>query len=144
LVTKFAIKILREAFANGVHARAIHASNGRKNPANPHGGPNGPGCGGLAVGSRRVELKAGDVLIVPPGVIHGTCGGLLPTDATTGRSESRSFIASNPCVRGRRYTQQSPPVRASGSKPDATSDDNCSLPSRSVKNADANVTIDDL
>jgi quercetin dioxygenase-like cupin family protein len=39
--------------------------------ANPDGGPNGPGCGGLAVGSRRVETKAGDVLIVPPGVIHG-------------------------------------------------------------------------
>jgi len=45
--------------------------NGRKNPANPDGGPNGPGCGGLAVGSRKVELKVGDVLIVPPGVIHG-------------------------------------------------------------------------
>jgi hypothetical protein len=30
-----------------------------------------PGCGGLAVGSRKVELKVGDVLIVPPGVIHG-------------------------------------------------------------------------
>src|SRR6516165_5906237 len=28
-------------------------------------------CGGLAVGSRKVELKVGDVLIVPPGVIHG-------------------------------------------------------------------------
>ena len=27
--------------------------------------------GGLAVGSRKVELKVGDVLIVPPGVIHG-------------------------------------------------------------------------
>ena len=39
--------------------------------ANPDGGPNGPGYGGLAVGSRRVELKVGDVLIVPPGVIHG-------------------------------------------------------------------------
>jgi quercetin dioxygenase-like cupin family protein len=25
----------------------------------------------LAVGSRKVELKVGDVLIVPPGVIHG-------------------------------------------------------------------------
>src|SRR4051812_14401173 len=38
----------------------------------PDGGPNGPGCGGgVAVGSRKVELKVGDVLIVPPGVIHG-------------------------------------------------------------------------
>ncbi|MDR1989923.1 MAG: hypothetical protein LBQ09_06790 [Acidobacteriaceae bacterium] len=45
--------------------------NGRKSTSNPDGGPNGPGCGGLAVGSRKVELKVGDVLIVPPGVIHG-------------------------------------------------------------------------
>ena len=45
--------------------------NGRKSTANPDGGPNGPGCGGLAVGSRKIELKVGDVLIVPPGVIHG-------------------------------------------------------------------------
>ncbi|HXD21664.1 MAG TPA: cupin domain-containing protein [Vicinamibacterales bacterium] len=45
--------------------------NGRKSTANPDGGPNGPGCGGLAVGARKIELKVGDVLIVPPGVIHG-------------------------------------------------------------------------
>ena len=46
--------------------------NGRRNTNNPDGGPNGPGCGGgVAVGSRKIELKAGDVLIVPPGVIHG-------------------------------------------------------------------------
>jgi mannose-6-phosphate isomerase-like protein (cupin superfamily) len=46
--------------------------NGRHNTNNPDGGPNGPGCGGgVAVGSRKVELKVGDVLIVPPGVIHG-------------------------------------------------------------------------
>ena len=46
--------------------------NGRKSTNNPDGGPNGPGCGGgVAVGSRKIELKAGDVLIVPPGVIHG-------------------------------------------------------------------------
>ena len=48
-----------------------HVVNGRHGTANPDGGPNGPGCGGLAVGSRKVELKVGDVLIVPPGVIHG-------------------------------------------------------------------------
>jgi hypothetical protein len=48
-----------------------HVINGRHSTANPDGGPNGPGCGGLAVGSRKVELKVGDVLIVPPGVIHG-------------------------------------------------------------------------
>jgi mannose-6-phosphate isomerase-like protein (cupin superfamily) len=46
--------------------------NGRRGTNNPDGGPNGPGCGGgVAVGSRKVELKVGDVLIVPPGVIHG-------------------------------------------------------------------------
>ena len=46
--------------------------NGRRSANNPDGGPNGPGCGGgLAVGSRKVELRVGDVLIVPPGVIHG-------------------------------------------------------------------------
>jgi len=46
--------------------------NGRRSANNPDGGPNGPGCGGgVAVGSRKVELKVGDVLIVPPGVIHG-------------------------------------------------------------------------
>ena len=46
--------------------------NGRRSTNNPDGGPNGPGCGGgVAVGSRKVDLKVGDVLIVPPGVIHG-------------------------------------------------------------------------
>src|ERR1051326_606146 len=46
--------------------------NGRRGTNNPDGGPNGPGCGGgVAVGSRKIELKVGDVLIVPPGVIHG-------------------------------------------------------------------------
>ena len=46
--------------------------NGRHSNSNADGGPNGPGCGGgVAVGSRKVELKVGDILIVPPGVIHG-------------------------------------------------------------------------
>ena len=45
--------------------------NGRHSTSNPDGGPNGPGCGGLAVGARKIEMKVGDVLIVPPGVIHG-------------------------------------------------------------------------
>lgn len=48
-----------------------HVVNGRHSTSNADGGPNGPGCGGLAVGSRKIELKVGDVLIVPPGVIHG-------------------------------------------------------------------------
>ena len=48
-----------------------HVVNGRHSTANPDGGPNGPGCVGLAVGSRQVELKVGDMPIVPPGVIYG-------------------------------------------------------------------------
>jgi len=48
-----------------------HVVNGNHSTSNADGGPNGPGCGGLAVGSRKVNLKVGDVLIVPPGVIHG-------------------------------------------------------------------------
>jgi hypothetical protein len=45
--------------------------NGRHSDSNPDGGPNGPGCGGLSIGSRKVELTVGDVLIVPQGVVHG-------------------------------------------------------------------------
>ncbi len=45
--------------------------NGKHSTANPDGGPNGPTCGGMSVGSHRVNLKVGDVLIVPPGVVHG-------------------------------------------------------------------------
>jgi hypothetical protein len=45
--------------------------NGRHSTANPDGGPNGPTCGGTAYGSRKIEMKVGDVLIVPPGVVHG-------------------------------------------------------------------------
>jgi hypothetical protein len=48
-----------------------HVVNGRHSTSNPDGGPNGPGCGGLAVGAHKINLKVGDVLIVPPGVIHG-------------------------------------------------------------------------
>lgn len=45
--------------------------NGRHSEADPPGGPNGPTCGGTAYGSKRVTVKAGDVIIVPPGVVHG-------------------------------------------------------------------------
>jgi hypothetical protein len=45
--------------------------NGKHSTANPDGGPNGPTCGGTAIGSRKIEMKVGDVLIVPPGVVHG-------------------------------------------------------------------------
>src|SRR2546430_7515541 len=48
-----------------------HVVNGRHSTANPDGGPNGPGCGGLAAGRRKIRLEGGDALIVPPGVIHG-------------------------------------------------------------------------
>jgi hypothetical protein len=48
-----------------------HIINGRHSTANPDGGPNGPSCSGTAVGARKVELKVGDVLIVPQGVVHG-------------------------------------------------------------------------
>lgn len=45
--------------------------NGRHNAQNPEGGPNGPTCGGMAYGVKKVNVKAGDVVIVPPGVVHG-------------------------------------------------------------------------
>jgi mannose-6-phosphate isomerase-like protein (cupin superfamily) len=35
------------------------------------GGPNGPTCGGMAYNVRKVVVKPGDVVIVPPGVVHG-------------------------------------------------------------------------
>jgi hypothetical protein len=45
--------------------------NGKHSTANPDGGPNGPTCGGTSYESKKIELKVGDVLIVPPGVVHG-------------------------------------------------------------------------
>ncbi|HUO03332.1 MAG TPA: hypothetical protein VMU31_11170 [Rhizomicrobium sp.] len=45
--------------------------NGRHSMMPGPGGPNGPSCGGMAVGSRKVEVKVGDVIIVPAGVVHG-------------------------------------------------------------------------
>ncbi|HEX5281146.1 MAG TPA: hypothetical protein VFW28_13785 [Micropepsaceae bacterium] len=45
--------------------------NGRHNAQNPEGGPNGPTCGGMAYGVKKVVVKVGDVVIVPPGVVHG-------------------------------------------------------------------------
>ena len=32
---------------------------------------NGPSCGGMAYGVKKVEVKVGDVVVVPPGVVHG-------------------------------------------------------------------------
>lgn len=45
--------------------------NGRHSMMPEPGGPNGPSCGGMAVGSRKVNVKVGDVIIVPAGVVHG-------------------------------------------------------------------------
>ncbi|MEA2823638.1 MAG: hypothetical protein QOF03_120 [Alphaproteobacteria bacterium] len=45
--------------------------NGRHNAQDPQGGPNGPTCGGMAYGVKKVIVKVGDVVIVPPGVVHG-------------------------------------------------------------------------
>ena len=45
--------------------------NGRHNDQNPQGGPNGPTCGGMAYDVKNVPVKVGDVVIVPPNVVHG-------------------------------------------------------------------------
>jgi len=45
--------------------------NGRHNAQDSQGGPNGPTCGGMAYGVKKVIVKVGDVVIVPPGVVHG-------------------------------------------------------------------------
>ncbi len=45
--------------------------NGHKGNNNAPGGPNGPGCGGTAYGVKKVVVKPGDIVIVPPGVVHG-------------------------------------------------------------------------
>jgi mannose-6-phosphate isomerase-like protein (cupin superfamily) len=48
-----------------------YIANGRHSMMPEPGGPNGPSCGGTAVGSRKVSVKVGDVIIVPAGVVHG-------------------------------------------------------------------------
>ena len=45
--------------------------NGRHNAQNAPGGPNGTTCGGMAYDVKKVTVKVGDVVIVPPGVVHG-------------------------------------------------------------------------
>jgi mannose-6-phosphate isomerase-like protein (cupin superfamily) len=45
--------------------------NGRHNNQDPRGGPNGPTCGGMAYGVKKVNVKTGDVVIIPAGVVHG-------------------------------------------------------------------------
>ena len=48
-----------------------YIANGRHSMMPEPGGPNGPSCGGMAYGSRKVDVKVGDVVIVPAGVVHG-------------------------------------------------------------------------
>ena len=45
--------------------------NGKESPQSEPGGPNGPTCGGMAYGVKKVVVKAGDVIISPPNVVHG-------------------------------------------------------------------------
>ena len=45
--------------------------NGRHSEQADPGGPNGPSCGGMAYEVKKVTVKVGDVVIVPPGVVHG-------------------------------------------------------------------------
>jgi hypothetical protein len=45
--------------------------NGRHGNQDPAGGPNGPTCGGMAYEVKKVVVKVGDIVIVPPGVVHG-------------------------------------------------------------------------
>jgi hypothetical protein len=45
--------------------------NGRQSTQDAPGGPNGPTCGGMAYGVKKVTVKPGDVVIVPPDVVHG-------------------------------------------------------------------------
>jgi hypothetical protein len=45
--------------------------NGRHNTQDSQGGPNGPTCGGMAYAVKKVTVKVGDVVVVPPGVVHG-------------------------------------------------------------------------
>jgi mannose-6-phosphate isomerase-like protein (cupin superfamily) len=45
--------------------------NGRHVGNNAPGGPNGPGCGGMAYDVQKVVAKPGDIVIIPAGVVHG-------------------------------------------------------------------------
>jgi hypothetical protein len=45
--------------------------NGRHGNNSAPGGPNGPTCGGMAYDVKKVVVKPGDVIVVPPGVVHG-------------------------------------------------------------------------
>jgi mannose-6-phosphate isomerase-like protein (cupin superfamily) len=45
--------------------------NGRHGNNSAPGGPNGPTCGGMSYEVKKVVVKPGDVIIVPPGVVHG-------------------------------------------------------------------------
>jgi mannose-6-phosphate isomerase-like protein (cupin superfamily) len=53
-------------FTDGYIANGKHSTQN-----NAPGGPNGPSCGGMAYDVKKVVVKTGDVVIVPPGVVHG-------------------------------------------------------------------------
>lgn len=48
-----------------------HIVNGRNGMSETPGGPNGPTCGGVAIGSHTVVVKPGDVIVVPVAAVHG-------------------------------------------------------------------------
>lgn len=48
-----------------------YITNGRHSTTETSGGPNGPSCGGTAYDVRKIDVKPGDVIVVPPGVVHG-------------------------------------------------------------------------
>ena len=53
-------------FTDGYIANGQHTTQN-----NAPGGPNGPTCGGMSYEVKKVVVKPGDVVIVPPGVVHG-------------------------------------------------------------------------
>jgi len=55
-----------EMFTDGYIVNGRHTTQ-NNNP----GGPNGPTCGGMAYEVKKVTVKVGDAIIIPPGVVHG-------------------------------------------------------------------------
>jgi mannose-6-phosphate isomerase-like protein (cupin superfamily) len=55
-----------EMFTDGYIVNGRHSDQN-----NAPGGPNGPTCGGTAYEVKKVVVKPGDIIIIPPGVVHG-------------------------------------------------------------------------
>jgi hypothetical protein len=53
-------------FTDGYIVNGAHSTQN-----NAPGGPNGPTCSGMAYEVKKVVVKTGDIVIVPPGVVHG-------------------------------------------------------------------------